>query len=186
MNSVCVGSPGGRTEGRDSDRGSIFCRPVRNTQSSPSAPASPLSGRTVQSRRKRGVIEVVGDVLFDWVEMPRAHACEPVPDPKVEDRRDAIIKVMACVICGSDFHIFDGMILSYFWGMAALGAKRPFASTEHFVTINTARCVAWCSAHPFPCHTTASMQAQGDCDQGCPETADSGPAGELPSEARAR
>ena len=30
------------------------------------------------------------------------------------------------------------------------------------------------------------MQAQGDCDQGCPEGADSGPAGEFPSEARAQ
>jgi len=29
------------------------------------------------------------------------------------------------------------------------------------------------------------MQAQGDCDQGCPESADSGPAGELPGEALA-
>jgi AAHS family 3-hydroxyphenylpropionic acid transporter len=37
-----------------------------------------------------------------------------------------------------------------------------------------------------PGHTSASMQAQSDCDQGCPESADSRPAGELPSETRAR
>lgn len=36
--------------------------------------------------------------------------CETVPDPKIEDGRDAIIKVTACAICGSDLHIFDGMI----------------------------------------------------------------------------
>jgi threonine dehydrogenase-like Zn-dependent dehydrogenase len=36
--------------------------------------------------------------------------CEQVPDPKIEDGRDAIIKVTACAICGSDLHIFDGMI----------------------------------------------------------------------------
>jgi threonine dehydrogenase-like Zn-dependent dehydrogenase len=36
--------------------------------------------------------------------------CEIVPDPKIEDGRDAIIKVTACAICGSDLHIFDGMI----------------------------------------------------------------------------
>ena len=36
--------------------------------------------------------------------------CETVPDPKIEDGRDAIIKVTACSICGSDLHIFDGMI----------------------------------------------------------------------------
>jgi len=32
--------------------------------------------------------------------------CESVPDPKIEHPRDAIIKVTACAICGSDLHIF--------------------------------------------------------------------------------
>jgi threonine dehydrogenase-like Zn-dependent dehydrogenase len=36
--------------------------------------------------------------------------CEAVPDPKIEYGRDAIIKVTACAICGSDLHIFDGVI----------------------------------------------------------------------------
>ena len=36
--------------------------------------------------------------------------CETVPDPKIEHGRDAIIKVTACAICGSDLHIFDGVI----------------------------------------------------------------------------
>jgi threonine dehydrogenase-like Zn-dependent dehydrogenase len=36
--------------------------------------------------------------------------CESVPDPKIEHPRDAIIKVTACAICGSDLHIFDGVI----------------------------------------------------------------------------
>jgi threonine dehydrogenase-like Zn-dependent dehydrogenase len=35
---------------------------------------------------------------------------ETVPDPKIEDPRDAIIKVTACAICGSDLHIYDGVI----------------------------------------------------------------------------
>ncbi len=38
--------------------------------------------------------------------------CEDVPDPKIEDGRDAIIKVTACAICGSDLHIYDGVIPS--------------------------------------------------------------------------
>lgn len=38
--------------------------------------------------------------------------CESVPDPEIEDTRDAIIKVTACAICGSDLHIFDGVIPS--------------------------------------------------------------------------
>src|SRR5690242_7034735 len=36
--------------------------------------------------------------------------CETVPDPKVEHDRDVIIKVTACAICGSDLHLFDGIM----------------------------------------------------------------------------
>ncbi|WP_424811360.1 zinc-dependent alcohol dehydrogenase [Roseococcus sp. YIM B11640] len=36
--------------------------------------------------------------------------CETVPDPQIEHPRDAIIKVTACAICGSDLHIFDGLM----------------------------------------------------------------------------
>jgi threonine dehydrogenase-like Zn-dependent dehydrogenase len=36
--------------------------------------------------------------------------CETVPDPKIQEGGDAIIKVTACAICGSDLHIFDGMV----------------------------------------------------------------------------
>ncbi|OAP39148.1 glutathione-dependent formaldehyde dehydrogenase [Sinorhizobium glycinis] len=36
--------------------------------------------------------------------------CEGVPDPAIEDERDAIIKVTACAICGSDLHIYNGLI----------------------------------------------------------------------------
>ena len=36
--------------------------------------------------------------------------CESVPDPKIQDPRDAIVKVTACAICGSDLHIFDGLM----------------------------------------------------------------------------
>ena len=35
---------------------------------------------------------------------------ETVPDPKIQDPRDAIIKVTACAICGSDLHIYNGVI----------------------------------------------------------------------------
>ncbi|MDQ0350094.1 zinc-dependent alcohol dehydrogenase [Ancylobacter vacuolatus] len=36
--------------------------------------------------------------------------CDSVPDPTIEDGRDAIIKVTACAICGSDLHIYGGII----------------------------------------------------------------------------
>jgi len=38
--------------------------------------------------------------------------CDSVPDPKIEHPRDAIIKVTACAICGSDLHIYNGIIPS--------------------------------------------------------------------------
>lgn len=36
--------------------------------------------------------------------------CETVPDPVIQDGRDAIIKVTACAICGSDLHLMGGFM----------------------------------------------------------------------------
>ena len=36
--------------------------------------------------------------------------CDFVSDPKIEDPRDAIIKVTSCAICGSDLHLFHNFI----------------------------------------------------------------------------
>lgn len=36
--------------------------------------------------------------------------CETVPDPKIEHPRDAIIRVTSCAICGSDLHLYNGVI----------------------------------------------------------------------------
>lgn len=36
--------------------------------------------------------------------------CDTVPDPVIQDGRDAIIRVTACAICGSDLHLFNGVI----------------------------------------------------------------------------
>lgn len=36
--------------------------------------------------------------------------CETVPDPRIEHPRDAIIKVTSCAICGSDLHLYNGII----------------------------------------------------------------------------
>ena len=37
--------------------------------------------------------------------------CDTVPDPIIEESRDAIIKVTTCAICGSDLHLFDGFMM---------------------------------------------------------------------------
>ena len=36
--------------------------------------------------------------------------CDSVPNPKIEDPRDVIIKVTSCAICGSDLHLMDGLM----------------------------------------------------------------------------
>jgi threonine dehydrogenase-like Zn-dependent dehydrogenase len=35
---------------------------------------------------------------------------EQVPDPVIEDPRDAIVRVTSCAICGSDLHLYDGFM----------------------------------------------------------------------------
>jgi len=36
--------------------------------------------------------------------------CDSVPDPRIEDARDIILKVTSCAICGSDLHLMDGLM----------------------------------------------------------------------------
>ncbi len=36
--------------------------------------------------------------------------CDNVPDPRIEEPRDAIVKVTTCAICGSDLHLFGGFM----------------------------------------------------------------------------
>ena len=36
--------------------------------------------------------------------------CDTVPDPTIEQGRDAIVKVTSCAICGSDLHLFNGFV----------------------------------------------------------------------------
>jgi len=44
-----------------------------------------------------------------WVR-PNTVRVENVPDPKVLNRRDAIVKVTSTAICGSDLHLLDGYV----------------------------------------------------------------------------
>ncbi|WP_407168688.1 zinc-dependent alcohol dehydrogenase [Bradyrhizobium sp. ORS 111] len=51
--------------------------------------------------------------------------CDDVTDPKIEDARDAIIRVTSCAICGSDLHLFHnfipGMLPGDIMGHEAMG-----------------------------------------------------------------
>jgi len=42
--------------------------------------------------------------------------CEEVPDPIVEDPKDAVIRVTSTCICGSDLHLMDGLVPSMMKG----------------------------------------------------------------------
>jgi threonine dehydrogenase-like Zn-dependent dehydrogenase len=42
--------------------------------------------------------------------------CEEVPDPIIEDPKDAIVKVSSCAICGSDLHLMNGFVPSMMCG----------------------------------------------------------------------
>jgi threonine dehydrogenase-like Zn-dependent dehydrogenase len=33
-----------------------------------------------------------------------------VPDPKIRDPRDAVVKITSTAICGSDLHLYDGFM----------------------------------------------------------------------------
>ncbi len=41
---------------------------------------------------------------------PKKIICDDWPDPKIEDPRDAIVRVTTTAICGSDLHIYNGLL----------------------------------------------------------------------------
>src|SRR5437016_4838858 len=44
------------------------------------------------------------------IHKPKDLRIDDVPDPKIEDPRDAIVRVTKTAICGSDLHIYNGLI----------------------------------------------------------------------------
>ena len=36
---------------------------------------------------------------------------DTVPEPKIQERTDVIIKITATAICGSDLHLYDGFMM---------------------------------------------------------------------------
>ena len=85
--------------------------------------------------------------------------CDTVPDPKIVHPRDAIIKVTACAICGSDLHIFDGVIPGMERGdilAMRVGAKwaKSAGRTKHWKLAT-----GWSCPSPSPA-ANASLQAR--------------------------
>jgi threonine dehydrogenase-like Zn-dependent dehydrogenase len=54
--------------------------------------------------------------------------CDTVPDPKIEEPRDAIVKMTSCAICGSDLHLFGGFIPA--WSPATSWATSSWAKSS--------------------------------------------------------
>src|SRR5437016_6804142 len=44
------------------------------------------------------------------IHKPKDLRIDDVPDPKIEDPRDAIVRVTSTAICGSDLHIYNGLV----------------------------------------------------------------------------
>ena len=44
-----------------------------------------------------------------WV-APKKMEVREVPDPKILNKRDAIVKVSSTAICGSDLHLYNGFL----------------------------------------------------------------------------
>ncbi|HEX6930019.1 MAG TPA: zinc-dependent alcohol dehydrogenase [Gammaproteobacteria bacterium] len=42
--------------------------------------------------------------------LPKRIKCEDVPDPAIKEPRDAIVRVTSTAICGSDLHIYNGLM----------------------------------------------------------------------------
>ena len=36
--------------------------------------------------------------------------CDNVPEPKIEHPRDAIVRITSTCICGSDLHLYHGLV----------------------------------------------------------------------------
>ena len=91
--------------------------------------------------------------------------CESVPDPAIEDGRDAIIRVTACAICGSDLHIFDGVIPGMKSGTCS--ATRPWAKWLRSVRImpNSRSATGWWCPSPSPAANVSSVR--NGFDSGC-------------------
>ena len=84
--------------------------------------------------------------------------CESVPDPAIEDGRDAIIRVTACAICGSDLHIFDGVIPDMKRGTCS--ATKPWARWWRSVRTmpNSRSATAWSCLSPSPAENASSAE----------------------------
>ena len=69
-----------------------------------SARMAPVWGRPVWGQRRSNAMRAL---VWHGKQDIR---CDTVPDPRIEQPRDAIIKVTSCAICGSDLHLYDGFM----------------------------------------------------------------------------
>ena len=58
---------------------------------------------------------------------------DTVPEPKILDTRDAVIKVTSTAICGSDIHCMTGTFLPWkaatYWAMSSWAMWLPWVRT---------------------------------------------------------
>src|SRR5690606_10970704 len=67
------------------------------------------AGRATQCARSRHAREAPAMKAVCWQGIGQV-GVEDVPDPYILNPRDAIVKVTATAICGSDLHLYDGYV----------------------------------------------------------------------------
>jgi threonine dehydrogenase-like Zn-dependent dehydrogenase len=101
---------------------------------------------------------------------PRKVQVDLVPDPKIQDPRDIILRVTATAICGSDLHIYNGLfpqpkplVLGHeFMGVVEeVGAQvTQLEQGDRVVVPFPIACGScWFCEHKFPTHCEVSNQA---------------------------
>lgn len=82
---------------------------------------------------------------------------ETVPDPKIINSRDAVVKITTSAICGSDLHLYDGYIPTMEPG-DILGHEFMGEVVEKGVVLSrmSTSAIAWLSHSPSPAVTVSS------------------------------
>lgn len=100
-----------------------------------------------------------------------------VPDPEIMNPRDAIIKVTATAICGSDLHLYDGVIPGVFSGdilghefmgeVVETGAKSTLKKGQRVVVPFTIACGScfFCEKHQYSACDNSNPVAKQDASE---------------------
>src|SRR4051812_44276702 len=91
----------------------------RRRAGAPRARGKAAQGPADSSNRRRALPTGAANSLFRWIGKDMRATCwygpnnmvvEDVPDPKIVNKQDAIVRITSTAICGSDLHLYNGFI----------------------------------------------------------------------------